>query len=89
MAAADPLHDMNDRLVHATTPPEGLGIDPSQMSTETAGDLDVVPRSEIAYFDSMSAFGKSNNVPILFHFAMLDPQKWQRPVEKTHGWDVI
>ena len=43
VTATNPFHDINEAIVHSTTSPKRLGIDPAGMSAKTAGHLNIMP----------------------------------------------
>ncbi len=86
MAAAHAFHDVDEAVVHLAAPPKRLCIDSASMAAETAGYLDIVPGPKIADSYPEAALGKNNDVPVLFHFRMLEVEERDRPAALGHRW---
>lgn len=85
MPAADTPYDIDDAIVHRATPPERLRIHTPGMAAETAGHLKIMPGPEITDTHTVAAFWEFDDVPVLFHLAMLGLMAGSRPAPVLHG----
>jgi len=70
--AAHAFHDIDETVVHLAASPKRLRVDSAGMAAETTGYLDVMPGPKVTHTYPVTALGKNDNVPFLFHFGMLE-----------------